>query len=184
MALQSSGAISLNDIATEFGGSTPHSLSEYYRDGGLVTSNNTSVPTSGTISIGNFYGAADLITETASNNQTNIVLSSVFGSNWAANTAKRYHVPSGVNLGGTNTHAVHANSGMGGTLEILVNGTITGYGGDGAGTHTNGGTVTQSGFSYIANNNAGNGYDGGDGGNAIKIDVSNVTVTNLSLIHI
>ena len=126
MALQSSGAISLNDIATEFGGSTPHSLSEYYRDGGLVTSNNTSVPTSGTISIGNFYGAADLITETASNNQTNIVLSSVFGSNWAANTAKRYHVPSGVNLGGTNTHAVHANSGMGGTLEILVNGTITG----------------------------------------------------------
>jgi hypothetical protein len=30
MALQSSGAISLNDIATEFGGTTPHSLSEYY----------------------------------------------------------------------------------------------------------------------------------------------------------
>ena len=30
MTLQSSGAISLANIAAEFGGSTPHSLSEYY----------------------------------------------------------------------------------------------------------------------------------------------------------
>ena len=29
MALQSSGAISLSDVAGEFGGSQPHSLSEY-----------------------------------------------------------------------------------------------------------------------------------------------------------
>ena len=47
MGLQSSGAISINDVAGEFGGSTPHSLSEYYRNGGNVTSNNTNVPTSG-----------------------------------------------------------------------------------------------------------------------------------------
>ena len=40
MAIESSGAISLGSaagtnrsIAGEFGGSTPHSLSEYYRDG-------------------------------------------------------------------------------------------------------------------------------------------------------
>ena len=46
MALQSSGAISLNDIAGEFGGATPHAMSEYYRNGAYVTSNNTSVPTS------------------------------------------------------------------------------------------------------------------------------------------
>lgn len=32
MALQSSGAISFGNLASEFGGSTPHSLSEYYRD--------------------------------------------------------------------------------------------------------------------------------------------------------
>ena len=30
MALQTSGAISLADIQTEFGGSTPISISEYY----------------------------------------------------------------------------------------------------------------------------------------------------------
>ena len=33
MPLQSSGAISISQIATEFGGTAPHSLSEYYRNG-------------------------------------------------------------------------------------------------------------------------------------------------------
>ena len=59
MTLQSSGAISLSNIASEMGGSTPHSLSEYYKGGGLVGNhaNNPNVPTSGTISFSNFYGA-------------------------------------------------------------------------------------------------------------------------------
>ena len=49
MGLQSSGQISLNDIAGEFGGSTPHELSEYYAaaDG---------IPASGQISFLDFYG--------------------------------------------------------------------------------------------------------------------------------
>ena len=51
MALQSSGAISLDDIATEFGGSTPHALSEYY---GVATG----IPSSGTIALSDFYGAS------------------------------------------------------------------------------------------------------------------------------
>ena len=59
MTLQTSGAITLSNIASEMGGSTPHSLSEYYKNGGLVGnhSNNPNVPTSGTISFSNFYGA-------------------------------------------------------------------------------------------------------------------------------
>ena len=52
MALQSSGAISLGDIAGEFGGSTPHSLSEYYGVAG-------GVPSSGTISFNQFYGTSN-----------------------------------------------------------------------------------------------------------------------------
>ena len=36
MALQSSGAISFGNLASEFGGSTPHSLSEYYLGGANV----------------------------------------------------------------------------------------------------------------------------------------------------
>jgi len=61
MALPSSGAISLSAIASEFGDSTPNSISEFYRGGSLVpnTSVNTNVPTSGQISFNDFYGAAD-----------------------------------------------------------------------------------------------------------------------------
>ena len=51
MTLQSSGAISLANIASEFGGSTPHSLSEYYGVAG-------GVPSSGTISMSQFYGTS------------------------------------------------------------------------------------------------------------------------------
>ena len=51
MPLEPSGQISLNDIATEFGGSVPHNLSEYY---GVADG----IPSSGQISLSNFYGAS------------------------------------------------------------------------------------------------------------------------------
>lgn len=57
MALPSSGSISLANIQTEFGGSNPISLSEYYRGGAYVTANNTGVPASGVIQLDDFYGA-------------------------------------------------------------------------------------------------------------------------------
>lgn len=65
MALQSSGLITLAQIQAEFGGSNPISLSEYYRNGTYVTSNNTSVPTSGAISVSNFYGALKRVTSSS-----------------------------------------------------------------------------------------------------------------------
>jgi len=58
MTLQSSGAISLANVQTEFGGSNPISLSEYYRGGAYTTTNNTGVPTSGQISLSQFYGTS------------------------------------------------------------------------------------------------------------------------------
>jgi hypothetical protein len=58
MALQGSGTISLADIQVEFGGSNPIGLNEYY-------SAAAGIPTSGTISIGNFYGASNYIAPTA-----------------------------------------------------------------------------------------------------------------------
>lgn len=67
MALQTSGAISLSNIAGEFGGSTPHAINEYYRGGSNVpnTSANNSIPTSGQIQFDDFYGGASA---TADNN--------------------------------------------------------------------------------------------------------------------
>jgi hypothetical protein len=49
MTLQSSGAISLADVQTEFGGSNPIGINEYY---GVAAG----VPASGTISLNDFYG--------------------------------------------------------------------------------------------------------------------------------
>jgi len=63
MALPSSGVLTLNDIQTEFGGTNPIDLSEYYRGGGLVPDSalNAAIPTSGVISVSDFYGAANLL---------------------------------------------------------------------------------------------------------------------------
>lgn len=55
MALPSSGPISLLQIATEFGGSAPHSLNEYYGKA-------AGIPASGTISLANFYGKSNTFT--------------------------------------------------------------------------------------------------------------------------
>ena len=46
MALTSSGSINIQAIVGEFGGSAPHALSEYYRNGGEVAGNNTEDPES------------------------------------------------------------------------------------------------------------------------------------------
>ena len=64
MALQPSGLITLSDIQDEFGGANPIGLSEYYRGGAYTTSNNTSVPESGAISLSDFYGAQSSISMT------------------------------------------------------------------------------------------------------------------------
>ena len=63
MAIVSSGAVSLSDIATEFGGTQPHSMSEYYSGGSNVPSgtqnaSSVTIPTSGQISLASsFYGS-------------------------------------------------------------------------------------------------------------------------------
>jgi hypothetical protein len=56
MALQTTGAISFSDMQTEFGGSNPISMTEYY--------GKSTLPSSGTISASDFYGTADAISTT------------------------------------------------------------------------------------------------------------------------
>lgn len=74
MALQSSGAISFDNLRNEYSNSGSIALSEMYKGGSFVAnhSNNPNVPTSGTISLSNFYGAnntAPVVTHTTT--QTN-----------------------------------------------------------------------------------------------------------------
>lgn len=61
MALPLNGPISLSMIQAEFGGSSPVRLSDYYRVGMYVPDipANANVPTSGPISMSNFYGASN-----------------------------------------------------------------------------------------------------------------------------
>ena len=49
--------ISLGQLQTEFGGANPIEITEYYLGGAYTTENNTNVPTSGTISLADFYSA-------------------------------------------------------------------------------------------------------------------------------
>jgi hypothetical protein len=69
MVLPSSGPLTLANIQTEFGGSNPIGLSEYYAGGGLVAPGTSgtfgAVPSSGAIGIRNFYGTSGTPTFTA-----------------------------------------------------------------------------------------------------------------------
>jgi len=65
MTIPSSGPLTFSDIQTEFGGSNPIGINEYYAGGGLVPAGTTgtygAVPSSGALSVQNFYGTSALI---------------------------------------------------------------------------------------------------------------------------
>jgi len=104
----------------EYGGSAPHSLSEYYKGGGLVGNhaNNPNVPTSGTISLSNFYGASN--TAPADNTYTingggpatrGVILGSGSNYGWCADSGNGYAGQSYGNTGSaTDTSAQLANN--------------------------------------------------------------------------
>lgn len=62
---KSSGSVSISELQTFFGTSAG-ALSSYYRGGGVVpnVSQNSGIPTSGQISLSNFYGASNVATPT------------------------------------------------------------------------------------------------------------------------
>jgi hypothetical protein len=61
VTIPSSGPVRLQSIATEFGGTAPLRLSQYYRGGGRTDAGAPNVPTSGRISLGAFRGAAKVV---------------------------------------------------------------------------------------------------------------------------
>ena len=160
--------ISLVDIQNEFGGSNSIGLNEYYRNGGLVPSNNTSVPTSGTISFGNFFCAVNEIVVYITATTTNVNLQSLFEAtypgSWAQTVPKRVVVNSGVIVGATDTsnYALNIPSGFGGTVKVDNNGSIQGAGG--ASNGGNGGPAILAGAPGVTINNLGTIYGGGGGG--------------------
>ena len=106
MALQSSGAISLANIQTEFGGSNPISLSEYY-------SAASGVPSSGAISISNFYGTSSVLVATSLTafSGATVLESGGQGVRWTSNGSWTFTVPGGISS--ARIHVIGAGGGPG-----------------------------------------------------------------------
>lgn len=173
MPVPSSGQIKISDLVAEFGGDAPHSLSEYYRGGARVPSNNTNIPTSGQFRMSNGYGAVNEIAVAATSG-TNVDLSSLFGGNWTSTVPKRLTIGSGVTIGGTGSSAaIIIPSNMGGTLEIDNAGSILGFGGaansgaggNGISNSASGVTINNTGLLAGGGGGGGLGGSGGSGGN-------------------
>lgn len=145
MPIPASGALSINDIATEYGGDVPHSLSEYYAGGGRVPPGTSgspqgAVPSSGEIAIGRFYGTQNRpnITLTISSPAQNYDVWSNASANpsYSAGTSDIIvNVNPGVNVGTTSTGSyamsVPSSFNPGDTVTINNSGTIIGMGGTG-----------------------------------------------------
>ena len=95
MTLPSSGPLSLSDIQGEFGGSNPIGINEYYAGGGLVPAGTSgtygAVPTSGQISIQNFYGTSNFIP---------IYIEDVFSTYLYTGNSSTQTITNGINLSG------------------------------------------------------------------------------------
>ena len=143
MAIVSSGAVSLGDIQTEFGGVNPISIDEYYLNGVYVGSNNTGVPTSGTISLQDFYGASadTLVTVTeATRSWTQQITNGKYASGFAINrvadnrnngwiTVASFGSRTPTTVGGATIEGIYYSSGTGASdpgsyFYIILQGTL------------------------------------------------------------
>jgi len=167
VALQTSGQISLKNIADEFGDTAPHSMSEFY---GAASG----VPTSGAISIGNFYGKSSgfTFTKTISSNTQNYNLrNDMIAAGWdgVLPATVAITINSGVYVWASSTGTAAFTTGTmssGTTISIVNNGYIMGKGGNGG---AGGGATTFS------------AYPGSAGGPAINLNYP-VSFTNNSYI--
>lgn len=161
MTLPASGPISLLDIQTEFGGAAPIGTDEYYRGGSYVTSNNTSVPTSGAISFSNFYGGSATWYGTISTNQKELNLATwATAQGWAGQPAN-ITIAAGVYIWSDNTSIPALTTGnFAAGLTIINNGYIMGKGGE----VSAGGPAISLGCNTTIDNTNTSAYIGGGGG--------------------
>ena len=165
MALQSSGEISLSDIATEFQDAQPHSLSEFY---GVASG----VPGSGEIDFADFYGTSFLTSHTLSSNTANLNVYDYAVANGYSSGPYQLTINNGVIVYSTSsgTPALRINGpssqgfAAGTPVTIINNGYISG----GPGAGGSGGS----------SNNAG-GSAGSKGGTAVQVQPSGNNITNI-----
>ena len=171
MALQSSGAISLSDIQTEFGGSNPISLSEYYGGGTYVPAGaNPGIATSGAINMNSFYGGVAATVLTISSNVNNYDIGAqAIAAGGDKSTPVILTINAGVTVGSTSsgTAAMYTGTGWssGTTINITNNGSIVGATGS-AGSSGSSSTDTGNGGNggWVGTSSPSGGSSGGSGG--------------------
>ena len=167
MAIKSAGTfLRISEIASEFNDPVPNQMSEFYRGGGKVNdvATNNSVPTSGAIKIGDFYGCGNAVTVACpAGNNTDVA--PLFPGTYTNAATKILTIASPIALTGSNAAALTVPSNLAGTLDIQNAGTISGASG-GIGLGADAGVAA-------APANA-----GGAGGTALSIQANGVTINN------
>ena len=179
-------SLSINQIAQEFGGDTPHAISEYYAGGDNVPAGTQGegggIPSSGSaISIGDFFGSRQRVTInlTISSNTQSYQISQQRGDSYEAGftditvTNQAQVGSTAVGTAGIFTGAA-PNYASGDTVKIINAGNIRGRGGDGGAGANNAGQGVGAGqiagdaiettFPLTVVNNSGAKLLGGGGG--------------------
>ena len=174
MAIPGSGPLTFPDIQTEYGGSNPISLGEYYRGGTYVPDSATTstIASSGALAMSGFYGTSNTQYFTIISNQTNLNLRSYvdgLGYNGLANVVVT--INGGVWVYATTTSSPALTTGnFPRTLTIINNGYIVGKGGNGGtdyygvGNAGSGALLVQANVSITNNSYVAGGGGGGGGG--------------------
>jgi len=140
MPLPSSGPLSFSDLQSQFGGTNPISLSEYYRGGGFVTNTavNNTIPTSGVIALANFYntyGRVPISVTISSSSNNYDAYANRTGGYVAGVSDLTYTINADVVIGSANTSSnsftVSSSFLSTDTVSLINNGTIRGAGGAG-----------------------------------------------------
>lgn len=124
----------MSAIQTEFGGSNPISLSEYYKGGSFVSAGATdpnTIPTSGTITIGDFRGASQAL--------PTVTISAVRST-------------TSVNEGSAFTFSASASTAITGTVDFTLTGSAT----DGSDYNTSGASTGTTGSFTFSNSTTSN----------------------------
>ena len=178
-------SLSINQIAQEYGGDTPHALSEYYGDGDNVLDgaqgDGGAIPESGAISIGDFFGGRDrvVINLTIGSNTQSYQISQQRGGTYEAGFTDIV-LTNNAQVGSTavGTAGIYTgtapNYASGDTVKIINAGHIRGRGGNGGAGMANNGTGVAAGqiagdaiettFPLTVVNNSGAKLLGGGGG--------------------
>ena len=185
--------VSASTLRTEYGVTGSVSLGSMYRGGSNAyvknpaannngVSMSANVPTSGSISFGNFKNQAHGFRYTFSSGATNQNASTLFGDDYSVDIYKEIVIDSGVELGATSTseEALEIDSGGLGTIKVVNNGTLTGAGGAAG---ADGGDAFEAAVTCTVVNNGtirAGGGGGGTGGSGSVSSTSLVSGTNYS----